>query len=188
MIDALRLVILVEKPELRSLGDKVAAGVGQVLNVEPVVRWYRGPSPSSFVDPRRGQCNAELILRELTAKYKVSGLERILVLLDRDGFVEGLNFVFGIAKSGWGGIVFLERLRPEFYGRPPSPRLFESRVTKVSLHELGHSFGLGHCTNNRCVMWFDNTVYEVDAKTSRFCAWCTLALEYAYPGLVKIYG
>lgn len=188
MLAKLRVITLVEKAELRPLGDAVVKGITSVLNVEPVVRWYRGPPIRPFMNPRRGQCDAERLLEALRAKYRVSEGERLIAILDCDAYVEGLNFVFGIAAPNWGGVVFLERLKPEFYGQSASPALLQNRVLKVSLHELGHSLGLRHCTNRRCVMWFDNTVYEVDAKRARFCVSCTLALETMYPGLVKIYA
>jgi len=186
-LSLLRLIILVEKAELRELGESVAEGITRVLKVDPVIRWYRGPSPKAFFNTSRRQCRADKLMNAVIEEYRVSSSERLIAILDQDAYVPGLNFVFGLARPGWGGLVFLSRLKPEFYGSPPSLPLLRSRVTKVSIHELGHSLGLGHCRNNLCVMRFDNTVYEVDAKTYRFCVRCVNELETLHPGLVRLY-
>ena len=38
-----------------------------------------------------------------------------------------------------------------------------------AIHELGHTYGLGHCADPRCVMWFSNTLSETDRKGTEFC-------------------
>ncbi len=138
-----------------------------------------------FYDEERGQINAEDLLEKLQSMVGVVPHQRILVLVNGDGFVEGLNFVFGISKPGWGGIIFTERLKPEFYGDPPSVPLFRARLLKESLHELGHSFGLSHCPR-RCVMRFSNSIYDVDDKPASFCSLCVVALNRSAPGLLRV--
>jgi archaemetzincin len=124
-------------------------------------------------------------LEALIEKMGVAPTQRILVVLGADGYVRGLNFVFGVARNGWGGVVFTERLNPLFYGELYSEELYRLRILKESLHELGHALGLEHCREN-CVMRFSNSVYDVDAKPAFFCPKCCLELNYSHPGIVRV--
>jgi archaemetzincin len=85
----------------------------------------------------------------------------------------GLNFVFGQATvAGRDAFVALPRLRETSYGRPPNESLYRERVLKEVLHELGHTWGLGHCPDPRCVMYFSNMLADTDAKGLEFCPRC----------------
>jgi archaemetzincin len=67
-------------------------------------------------------------------------------------------------------------LNEEFYGLKEDRALFELRVLKEALHELGHTFGLLHCENN-CVMIFSNSIEDTDNKPPQFCPRCSNYLE-----------
>jgi len=99
--------------------------------------------------------------------------EKVVGVADVDLYVPRLNFVFGEADALSGkAIVSLCRLRQEYYGLAPDEALFLERATKEIVHELGHTFGLGHCPNNRCVMHFSNSLADTDLKEARFCSMC----------------
>jgi len=99
--------------------------------------------------------------------------ERVVGIVDVDLYVPRLNFVFGEADVGSGtAIVSLIRLRQEYYGLSPNPDLFLERATKEIVHELGHTFGLGHCPDNKCVMHFSNSLPDTDLKGPHFCYKC----------------
>jgi len=137
-----------------------------------------------FLDEERDQIDAELLIQALMEKIGVAPTQRVLVIIAADGYVEGLNFVFGVAKNEWGGIVFTERLNPAFYGEAYSEELYRVRILKEVLHELGHSLGLEHCREN-CVMRFSNSVYDVDAKPTFFCKKCLAKLNFSHPGIIR---
>ncbi|MEM4389566.1 MAG: archaemetzincin family Zn-dependent metalloprotease [Candidatus Micrarchaeia archaeon] len=131
---------------------------------------------SSF-DSSRGQFNAEILLGELAQKRQQSpwqAADKILAVFHGDLFAPGLNFVFGLARGKY-CIISLARLDPRFYGERDS-NVLRARMIKEAIHELGHTFGLGHCDDGRCVMSFSNTIGEVDTKTSAFCQKCQTAL------------
>ena len=86
-------------------------------------------------------------------------------LADADCYAPGLNFVFGQATlGGQEACVARLRLRPSFYGLPENLPLFRRRVLKEAVRELGHTWGLGHCSDGQCVMVFSNTLQDTDAK------------------------
>ena len=94
-----------------------------------------------------------------------------------DLFVPGLNFVFGEASSADRVAVFsIARLGPTRNGEPASTALLGRRSITEAVHELGHAFGLGHCTRQDCVMWFSNTLAETDRKGDQFCRRCARQL------------
>lgn len=153
-------------------------------DVEAVPRGLPIGEALRFYNHQREQVDAAAMLDYLQERIRPPPGGRILVIVNGDGYVEGLNFVFGVAKPGWGGIVFTGHLDPTFYGQPPSPGLLRARLLKEALHELGHSYGLSHCRGD-CVMRFSNSVYDVDKKPARFCPRCRAELNYLQPGLLR---
>jgi len=129
------------------------------------------PHPDYACDRRRGQYRSDDILAQL----RRLGLpaERWLGVVDLDLYTPGLNFVFGQAQMGGpAAIIALPRLRQSFYGLPEGEALFHERAVKEAVHELGHTYGLGHCSNPRCVMSFSNSLRDVDRKERDFCPSC----------------
>jgi archaemetzincin len=97
----------------------------------------------------------------------------VVGLAGADCFTPGLNFVFGQAVlHGREAFVALPRLRPSFYGLREDQALFRERALKEVIHELGHTWGLRHCADARCVMHFSNTLQDTDLKGTEFCGRC----------------
>lgn len=100
-----------------------------------------------------------------------------LGITDVDLYVPQLNFVFGEANPRARVAVFSSvRLDPRSYGEPPDDPLLIRRSLTEAIHELGHVFGLEHCPDPNCVMWFSNTLSETDRKGTRFCSNCSRIL------------
>ncbi|MEW5807111.1 MAG: archaemetzincin [Acidobacteriota bacterium] len=126
---------------------------------------------------KRNQFHSSLILDELK-KYFPKDAAQILGIADVDLYVPSLNFVFGEAYSDSSvAIISLIRLREEFYGMMPSRTVFEKRMIKEAVHELGHCFKLGHCQNPACVMHFSNSLHDTDIKSPNFCSSCEEKLK-----------
>ncbi len=134
-------------------------------------------APDSAYDAERHQYRSDVLLgylRLLTPDH----VEKLVALTELDLYVPGLNFVFGQAeRGGRNAVVSVARLHPEFYGHPADMALFLSRVRKEVVHELGHTYGLDHCSDSRCVMSFSNSIAEVDRKRSEFCTHCQRHLK-----------
>ena len=127
--------------------------------------------------PRRKQYFASPILEELKQNIPEDA-EKVLGVLDVDIFVPALNFIFGQADLGGKvALISLTRLREEFYGNRKNEKLFFERTVKEAVHELGHTFGLRHCGNQKCVMYFSNSLRDTDIKEADFCEQCREKLE-----------
>jgi archaemetzincin len=121
----------------------------------------------------RGQYLATALLGVLEHARR-PGWERLLGIADVDLYAVDLNFVFGEADPRGGvAVMSLARLHDE------DAALFRRRAATEAIHELGHTYGLGHCRDPRCVMWFSDMLAETDRKGTRFCRVHTRELERA---------
>jgi len=102
---------------------------------------------------------------------------RMLGVVDLDLYIPILTFVFGEAQMGGPcAVVSGHRLRQEFYGLPPDPKLFRQRLIKEAVHELGHTLSLTHCDDYRCAMAASHAVEWIDLKESTLCSDCRTAV------------
>jgi archaemetzincin len=127
----------------------------------------------NFINRQRNQLRSSDLLQWILKIIKPTIEMKILVICNMDAYSGELNFVFGEAHLG-GRIaaIYLPRLRSEFYNLKPDDLIFYDRISKEAIHELGHSFGLFHCNNKRCVMSFSNSLYDTDFKNRTFCKNC----------------
>jgi archaemetzincin len=135
------------------------------------------PFSPAWVHSQRKQARGSELLGALKQMERPQE-GRVLGLIDVDCYGPGLNFIFGQADPRAGvALVALPRLRPSFYGLTDDGHLFRQRVLKEAVHEFGHTWGLSHCPNPRCVMRFSNTLADTDAKGSVFCKRCRRRLQ-----------
>ena len=128
-------------------------------------------------DPNRKQYLAPLLLSRLRS-FSMEPGDKCLGIVDIDLYAPGLNFVFGEADISSGvAIISLYRLRQERYGLPQDEGLFQDRVIKEAVHELGHTYYLSHCPNVNCVMHFSNSLADTDIKEASFCSKCQQRLK-----------
>jgi archaemetzincin len=127
----------------------------------------------NFMNRQRNQIKSPILLHWILEKMKPTKEMKVLVICDMDAYSGELNFVFGEAHlTGRVAAIYLARLKPEFYDLESNEFVFGDRVTKEAVHELGHSFGLFHCNNKKCVMHFSNSLYDTDFKNRIFCKSC----------------
>jgi archaemetzincin len=161
---------------LKSVGDtadetmeKLKERVGGIFHCPVEIEAGFGNLAQAY-DPERKQYYSSKLLASLGRAERE---ERVVGVADVDLYVPRLNFVFGEADVlSRTAIVSLCRLKQEYYGLAPDEALFLERATKEIVHELGHTFGLGHCPNNRCVMHFSNSLADTDLKRAHFCDKC----------------
>ena len=125
-----------------------------------------------FYNPSRRQYDANGLLKMVSDHAPVEAL-KVIGMLRVDLYIPILTYIFGQASlNGRVGVVSLYRLRNEHYGLEPDYDLLIERFSKVTLHELGHTFGLIHCNNPVCVMRSSTYVEDLDQKTKSFCYRC----------------
>ncbi len=127
--------------------------------------------PDYAFNKKRNQHLSTAILKVIMEEREYTTYEKVLGIVDQDLYVPELNFVFGEAGQK-AAVVSLTRLRQEFYHLPKDDNLFYKRTLTEAVHELGHTFGLGHCRNPRCVMFFSNSLLDTDRKGFEFCMEC----------------
>ena len=144
-----------------------------------LARTFRTPCqirPETFdlsfaLDAGRQQYYSTAIIQRL--ERAVDPDARVLGVTASDLYVPVLTFVFGEAQlDGNCAVVSTARLKEEFYGMPPRPDLLRERLFKEAAHELGHTFGLRHCPDWRCVMTSSHAVERLDVKGAEFCQAC----------------
>jgi len=143
---------------VQALAEALAAR-GVSPRIDPPV-----PLPMAAYVPERGQYRAEALLGLATdhrGRY-------VLALTHGDLFAPGLNFVFGMAEApGRACVVSAARL----LSGADEP-LLRARLVKEAVHELGHTLGLDHCADPRCVMHFSNCLADTDRKGDAYCSRC----------------
>ncbi len=153
--------------DLASNGAGINAGI---------VHSERPLDTAPFHDPTRNQHSSRAILSTLLEL--VPEPDRVLGVTDVDLFQPILTFVFGEAQlGGRAAVISTARLSQRWYGLPESIPLLYERSIKEVLHELGHTWGLIHCPDYRCVMTASRVVEEIDTKDAAFCASCLGRVE-----------
>ncbi len=150
------------------VGDWLGLGLTQAFMLP--CRFSRPlPHPSFAWNAQRRQYLANAILDHVSPGESACAL----AVTDLDLYAVGLNFVFGLADQATRrAIIALPRLRQTYYRLPDDKDLFQQRVLKEAVHELGHVFGLRHCQDRRCVMTFSNSLADTDFKGQGFCSKC----------------
>lgn len=142
------------------------------------------PLEETEYNRRKRQYNAIKILKKIIIYAQNKKIFHVLGVMDKDIFSSGLKFVFGRAIKAEGrapespivALISITRLRESFYGRTENKGLFELRILKEAIHELGHTFNLDHC-NKLCIMRFSNSISDTDEKPPKFCEDCVNKLE-----------
>ena len=164
----IRIKIIPFEEILQSILDKIKKGLVSTFNFQVEIS-REEKLPAYAFNRFRNQYRSDLLLEFLEKNFR----GRIIGITKEDLYAEGLNFVFGQAKlKGRVAILSIARLDPRFFHQPENQELFEERVEKEAIHEVGHMLGLTHCNTKGCVMNFSNTVGDVDKKTKFLCDKC----------------
>ncbi|PXF52269.1 MAG: hypothetical protein C4B56_06005 [Candidatus Methanophagaceae archaeon] len=151
----------------REVVTEVIEALEAVFRIEPGSEAVVKDVDKEAYDRSRMQYNASILLNSITstsARATTDSSVYLLWIVSEDIFVRGMNFVFGIAKPGKGAVLSTYRL--------DSLNL----IKKEAIHEMGHVFGLQHCSN-KCVMQFSNSVNEAKKKPAELCDKCKYMLN-----------
>jgi archaemetzincin len=158
----------VDEEHLRCVAESISDHFGLPVEVMP----DQGP-PAYALDERRRQYNSNLILKRLIDLCPADGL-KVLGITPYDLFSPIFAYVFGEAQFG-GKCTVISSFRlagdsgaETAHGCPP----LGDRLEKEAIHELGHTFGIRHCSDPDCVMHYSTGVQCADRKFAFFCPAC----------------
>ena len=127
---------------------------------------------SDYYDPARKQYNGNELLKEIESRFATE-TSKTLGIFNVDLYIPILTYIFGQAfLNGRSGIASIYRLSNERYGIKKDQTIFIDRIRKEVIHELGHTFGLIHCSNPTCVMRSSTYVEDIDQKKHFLCNKC----------------
>ncbi|NJE12988.1 peptidase M54 [Thermococcus sp. LS2] len=96
-----------------------------------------------------------------------------LPLVTRNPYLDFYEKFLGIQKQISGLNIIVVSASPFYH---ENKLIFSQRLFKAILHELGHAFGLDHCSEN-CVMNPPATIDDWDSRIPDFCPKCFLELK-----------
>jgi len=145
---------------LDSIGDAAHAAFGKEIRIigeSPETRGFGGSRQTAASD-----------VIKLLFPFRMS-FGRVLGVTNVDLSYPGVNHVFGLADpESRVSVISLFRLCT----RGAVPGKIAGRAVKTAVHEIGHTYGLGHCTDHRCVMFFSFNLADTDYKGREFCKKC----------------
>ncbi|UCE20508.1 MAG: archaemetzincin family Zn-dependent metalloprotease [Gemmatimonadota bacterium] len=155
---------------------ELSSVLGEIFRI-PVVISNKHFSLEDGKDYVRNQYNSTWILAQILEQFPEDSY-KILGVTTVDLYVPVLTYVFGEAQlDGTAAVVSIHRLRDELYGLPKNPQKLQERLEKEAIHELGHTFGLIHCSQPQCVMYTSTYAEEIDFKPKYFCHSCLQELS-----------
>lgn len=154
------------------VGRSIASITGTMVNISD------NPLSLNGYCGQRRQVDAGVLLDSLGTLMHRQGIRKpVLLVVGQDLFATGLDFVFGLARPPTrASVISSVRLSNEYYGRHVNDEDLVERLAKEGSHELGHIYGLNHCSNHECIMFNPHTLDELDGKKKEFCPVCTSAL------------
>jgi archaemetzincin len=153
--------------------DNISKGLNKFYNKKIIVDKAESIDTSLLTKSRK-RYSASSILK----KYK-DLRNTTLIIIDKDISIKKGNIdewgIFGLGNKP-GKICVVSPLRPRWNS---TPKLFNERMQKISIHEIGHNLGLKHCTNDsHCLMSAaKGTIKQVDLEKMFFCASCKKAIN-----------
>ena len=124
-------------------------------------------------DPERKQYHSTKILEALEKKAPEDCI-KIIAVTKEDLFIPILTHVYGEAQLGGKAcIISIARL---IAGLEVKGVKGCRRIVKEAIHELGHTFDLRHCKDQRCIMHYCRRLEDVDRKSNQFCRYCNIFL------------
>ncbi len=183
VVDA-EVTYIVRTPSTSQMAALLTAYFGLPAEVLPAVEIEALLEPDRI---RRGheQFRAQHLF-EATAQLVPEDAYSMTTLMVQDVFfddAQGWGYGFGQHRGGQ-AVVSFARIDPVVSGLAREEDIQEripQRAFTLLVHEVGHTFGLEHCTEHRCVMNGMADLAELDATPLHLCPQCLRKLLYLRP-------
>lgn len=159
---------------------EVQAGIDSMYNIESIVLTPIDLPQNAYYTPRN-RYRADSLIRHLK-RIKPTKYDKILGLTTSDiSTTKGKYKDFGIMGLGFcpgkSSVSSIYRVQRGAINR----QHFINRFRKVTIHELGHNFGLKHCTyDTKCLMQSaKGKVSTIDNADEILCEKCRKQISYA---------
>jgi archaemetzincin len=163
--------------------DAVEEGLKDELQVS-VRRLARQPMPKTAFYAKRRRWRADVLLDHLpTLVPDLKDTTRVLGLTTHDISTTKPPFpdwgIFGLGNMGGPAAVISSfRLRR----KAKDAAQIEFRVVNTAIHEIGHTFGLDHCTEPRCPMLdAEGGITNTDTSSGHLAEGCRALLDRDFP-------
>lgn len=169
------------------IDKKTINSISQVLKkiykIDVIILKNKALPKSAFVNIKSPRYRADSLLKDLL-KIRPDTIDFILGITSKDisttkrstdGKIKKPESkykdwgVFGLGyKPGKSCVISTSRLKKT------ESKIYESRVQKISIHEIGHNFGLDHCKIDKCVMQDAvETIKTIDSANFELCEKCS---------------
>ncbi len=174
--------VLVRSPEIEVLSKHVERYFGLSVGVLPAVDVESLKLETRERDGRT-QVHTRELLTQLRPMLPTDGY-CLIALTNEDLYADAeQEFSFGYASlDARVGVYSFARFDPQFSGEPRGPdfrKVILTRSLKIMSHEIGHMFGLEHCTYYACVMNGASDLIETDRHPLHLCPVCLRKLHHA---------
>jgi archaemetzincin len=151
-----------------------------ITGTDQVTILPRRPLPDESWNPTTAMYDAERVLTSLRALRPHDGY-RLVGVTDGDLYAADLRYLFGLASAHHDvAVLSAVRLEEEFWDRAGDWDLYRWRFLKIVAHELGHTFGLPHCTRGvPCLMSAIHGIADADAVEPSYCDQCRRRIRAA---------
>ncbi|MCD4722254.1 MAG: archaemetzincin family Zn-dependent metalloprotease [Desulfobacula sp.] len=155
------------------MSDTIATDVGKFFGFSARVEKVLDDIFFAY-DAERNQYHSTKILEKLE-KNAPNDCIKIIAVTREDLFIPILTHVYGEAQlGGQACIISISRLITGLEVEMINKGF--NRIVKEAIHELGHTFDLRHCEDERCIMHYCRKLDDVDRKSNRFCRYCNVFL------------
>lgn len=155
----------------------VAANLQALMDLTTDILPPRPVFPDAFMETRR-QYDAVKLIKGLAEAFPGPALG--LGLTGCDIGTPVLTYVLGESQLG-GRMAVVSTYRLTGVGH----RIKLERLVKISLHEMAHVLGLGHCWQPQCLMRSPRNVDQIDELPLDFCDTCRYEIGRRVHGLLQ---
>lgn len=177
------VLVVLGRPFPADLLDEIEQTLRDELHVE-VTRHERIPLPKKAYYPKRKRYRAETLLDHLLtlipdepATTRVLGLTTVDISTTKGKYPDWGIFGLGLVP-GQAAVISSHRLRRGARSR----KQLRFRVANTAVHEVGHTFGLDHCNEDRCPMLdAQGSIRNTDTSTGHLGPGCRAMLDRNFP-------